>query len=542
MAKLILKHQEAREALLKGVAELADPVCTTLGPKGRNVALDRMWKAPAVLHDGVSIAKEIELPDKFENMGAQLVKEASSKTADKAGDGTTTSTLLAWKLIEKGNTLVQAGTNPMRLKEGMEIATQAVVEHLTEKAQKLEEGDIEKVATIAANDPKIGKIISDTLKLVGKDGTIDVQEGQEAETTIEHKEGMMFDKGYGSPYFVTNTKDMTAEVTNPKILFTDMVIDSIQDFADFLDKNVTQDDRNLVIIADSFEGYTLPTLIENNRRGTIRTIAIEAPSFGIKRVWMLEDMALLTGGTVITRQSGRNLASIIPEELGRADKVWSDANDTKIIGGHGDKQKILDRIESLKEQIKHEESEFEQKQLKERIAKLSGGVSVIKVGALTEVELKDRKERIIDAVEATKSALAEGIIAGGGVALLECQDSLHHLHNSNSEKDIQAGIDLVLEVLDSPIRKIVENAGLNPQDIIDNIKELNLTTVNEPGIGYDILKNEYGNMFKLGVIDPVKVTKQAILNATSVAAMILSTEAIITNEETKENLPPTSAY
>ena len=494
------------------------------------------------MHDGVSIAKEIELPDKFENMGAQLVKEAASQTADKAGDGTTTSTLLAWKLIDKGNDLIRnrwwkRGANPMRLNAGMNIATKAVVEYLTKSAQTLGEGDIEKVATIAAADPNIGKIIADTLKLVGKDGIIDVQEGQEAETTIEHKEGMMFDKGYGSPYFVTNPKDMIAEIENPKILFTDMVIDSIQDFAEFLDKVVTQDDRTLVIIADSFEGYTLPTLIENNRRGTIKTIAIEAPSFGIKRVWMLEDMALLTGGTVITKQSGRTLASIDLTELGRADKVWSDVNDTKIIGGHGDKTKISERIESLREQIKNEESEFEQKQLKERIAKLSGGVSVIKVGALTEVELKDRKERIIDAVEATKAALAEGIIAGGGVALLECQDSLRHLHLTHHDKDIQKGINLVLDVLDSPICKITENAGLNSKEILKQISKSA-----KFGWGYDILSNQYGNMFELGILDPVKVTKQAILNANSVAEMILSTEAIITNEETTEQMPATSAY
>lgn len=523
MAIAYQTDKEARESLASGVRKLAQLVTITLGPKGRNVALDKKWSAPSVVHDGVSVAKEVELPNKFENMGAQLVLEAASKTADRAGDGTTTATLLAWKLVDRGMRLIEEGVNPMMMKEGMDKAVSSIVHTLTSQARKIEEGDLLKVATISAANPEMGKIIATALEKVGKNGVITVEEGMGEETTIEFKEGMMFDKGYGSPAFVTNEKKMIAEILNPYILYTDMAIDSLQDFSDFLDNVLTEKDRNIVIIADAFEGMTLPFLLDNHKKGFIRAIAVQAPSFGNKRIWALEDMAALTGGTVITRQSGRLLSSITIKELGRADKVWADADNTKIIGGHADKSIAQERINALTDQIKSQESEFEKRQLLQRIAKLSGGVAIIKVGARTEAELKDRKERLNDAVEATKSAVAEGIIAGGGIALLEkCQDSSHLLQQED-DKDIIAGINLVFAVLDEPIKRILKNAGRNEETIIEKIREKKLT-----GYGYNIITNEYGNMFELGVVDPVRVTRQALQNATSVASMILTTEGLIT--------------
>lgn len=519
-------EKEAREACAAGVKKLAKLVTITMGPKGRNVVLDKTWSNPQIIHDGVSVAREIELEEPFENMGAQLVKEAASKTADLAGDGTTTATLLAWKIVEKGNTLIDAGANPMILKEGIDAAIREVSEYLTKKSQTITPEDISKVATISAANPEVGKIISEAIEKVGENGVITVEEGLGEETILEHKEGMMFDKGYGSPYFVTDQEAMACEILDPMILFTDLAIDSIQDFSDFLDHVITEQNRNIVIIADKFEGYTLPTLITNHVKGSIRANAIQAPSFGHKRIWMLEDMATMCGGTVITRQSGRTLASVKPEELGHADKIWSDASVTKIIGGKGNKEEIHNRIKALTAQMKKEESDFEKKNIKERIARLSGGVAIIKVGAPTEAELKDRKERMIDAVEATKSAIAEGIIPGGGVALLECQDSLRPLVFDETESDYTKGYKLILGILDEPIKKIFENAGKTPEILLTKIKEKQ-----EEGYGYDVLKERFGNMMEMGIIDPTKVTRQAIEKAGSVAGMILTIGGLVTKKK-----------
>jgi chaperonin GroEL len=529
MAITFKTDQEAREGMLAGIEKLGKLVTITLGPKGRNVALDRRWSSPAIVHDGVSVANEIDLKDPFENMGAQLVKEAASKTNDNAGDGTTTATLLAWKLIKKGFRLIEEGVNPMMMKDGMDIAVLSVIHLLHVQAKAIKDGDLEKVATISAANPTIGKIIADAMEKVGNDGVITVEEGMTEETVVEYKEGMSFDKGYGSPAFVTDQKNLIAEIENPMILFTDMTIDSLQDFSDFLDNVLTEKERNLVIIAERLGDLPMSVIIDNHKRGVIRAIAIPTPSFGNKRIWMLEDMATLTGGTVITRQSNRTLSSVKREELGQADKVWCNTDITKIIGGHGTKEAITERITGLKQQIEKQESDFEKKSLRERIAKLSGGAAIIKVGAQTETELKDRKERIIDAVEATKSAVAEGIIAGGGIALLECQDSLRHLQYDETDPDVLAGIKLVLDVLDEPMRKIITNAGRTPEIILERIKSHNAFSSGKiKDYGYNVVTNEYGDMFDMGVIDPVKVTRQALQNAVSVASMILTTDGLIT--------------
>lgn len=545
MAKIYQTGQEAQQSLLHGVRKLGTYVTTTLGPKGRNVALNRKWLAPAVIHDGVTIAKDIELADPFENMGAQLVKEAASKTVDKAGDGTTTSTLLAWKLIEKGFRYVDEGHNPMMMKEGIEKAIDLIVEELGKKATPVKEGDIEKVATISAANADVGKVIAETMEKVGIDGVITVEDGMGEDTIVEYKEGMMFDKGYGSPYFVTNQDELYAEIFDPLILYTDMVIDSQQDLTDFLDKVLKENRRNIVIIAHEFQGMTLPILIQNHQKGIIRCLTVKAPSFGLKRVWMLEDMAALTGGTVITRQSGRTLTSVTMEELGHAEKVWSDKDFTKIIGGKGDKKVITERIAAIKKQIQTEKSEFEKKGLRDRIARLAGGAAIIYAGARTETELKDKKERIEDAVQATKSAVAEGIIAGGGIALSQCQDSLRHLIEEEQDPDIRKGIELIQSILSEPLRKILQNAGKTPEIIIEHIQEYKEDNF-EMGLkgwansGYDVVKNEYGDMLEMGIIDPVKVTRQALQHAGSVAGMILTIDVLSTDpeENAKEEIPP----
>lgn len=544
MAIMYQTDKQARDSLASGVRQLGKLVTITMGPKGRNVALDKVWTAPSIIHDGVSVANDIDLKDPFENMGAQLVKEAASKTADRAGDGTTTSTLLAWKLIENGMKLIDNGTNPMMLKEGMDKAVKQIVEKLTTMAQPIQDGDLESVATISAANSEVGKIIADAMKHVGNDGVITVEESTGQETIIEYKDGMMFDEGCDIPAFITNEKERSAEIENPMILLTDLTIDSVQDLGDFLDNILTETDRNIVILAQSFEGATLPLLINNQKLGIIRVLAIKAPSFGHKRIWMLEDMAALTGGTVITRQSGRLLASIKKEELGRADKVWADVLITKIIGGKGAKEAIISRVAALKEQVKKETSDFEKKQLQQRIAKLTGGAAIIKVGAESEAELKDRKERINDAVEATKSAVAEGIVAGGGIALLQCQDS--SLHPNDSDSDIQAGIQLVYGILGEPIRKILQNAGKTPEIILEKIRPaippVALTpdgtkSVDTTNWGYNVITNEYGDMFAMGVIDPLRVTRQALQNAVSVASMILTTEGLITLDKEDPRRP-----
>ena len=537
MTAIVFKqHKDARDALLRGVQPLADLVTTTLGPKGLNIVLDRMWGSPAIIHDGVSIAKEIELKDPFENIGARLVKEAAEKSADRTGDGTTTATLLAWKLIEKGFQLVEEGRNPQLMKEGMEIAATEVVKELKKQAVPVTNESLLDVATISAANEEIGKIISEAIVKIGKNGVASVEEGMGQETTVEYKEGMMFDKGYssGSPYFITNREKLTVEIENPMILYTDMVIDSVQDFSDFLDNVLTPNDHNIVIIADRIEVPCLAILLENMRRGALKAYAVQAPSFGVKRIWTLEDMAATTGGVVLTKQSGRSLASLTKEDLGRADKVWADESTTKIIGGHGSDEVVQKRIKTLLSQVETQESEFEKKSIHERIAKLTGGAAIIKVGALTEVELKDKKERITDAVEATKSAIAEGIVAGGGIALLQCQNSLRHLHEAEGNDDKIAGIKLVIDVLNEPFKKILTNAGEKEEKIwtalITGHEE-------EKTRGYNVVTKEYGDMLEMGVIDPVKVTREALQNAVSVASMMITSDGLVTRDP-EEKLTP----
>lgn len=534
MAKIIQLYAEARQSLLFGVRKLAEPVTITMGPKGRNVVLDRMWSTPSVVHDGVSVAKEIDLKDPFENMGAQLVKDASQKTSDRAGDGTTTSTLLAWQMIEKGYKEVERGTDPMQMKEGMEYATIQVIKQLVKEARQLKDGDIEKVATISAANADTGKLIAEVLEKVGYDGTIDVIENTGGfETKVDYKEGLSFDKGYITNEFVTNKDDQVAEIENPYILFTDMKITSMQDFTDFVDKIITPEERKIVVIADSLEGDTLPFLVTNHSKGALQAIAIHAPSFALKRKWILEDMAILTGGTFVSRESGRTLASLTRADLGRADKVWCDADNTKILGGRGDEKVIKERVEQIKLQITKQSSEFEKKHLEERIAKLSKGVAIIKVGALTDTEINDRRERMVDAVEATKSAIAEGITAGGGVALLKCQDSLRHLLDEKRNDDFLRGVEIVLDTLSDPMRKILTNANEIPELIMSTMS----LSSKSPNLGYDVVAKEFGDMYEMGIIDPVKVTRQALQNATSVAGTILTAEALISSEPEDTKVP-----
>jgi chaperonin GroEL len=454
MAKQILYGQEARQKLSDGVNKLARAVGTTLGPRGRNVAIDRKWGGPNVIHDGVTVAKEIELPDPFENMGAQLVKEVSSKTNDVAGDGTTTSTVLAQSLVNSGLEKVNKGTNPMILKHGIEKATEVVVAEIKKLSKDIPENDkdaISQVATISAGNKVIGEKIVEAIKAVGKDGLVTVEEGKGLEMEIEAKEGMEFDRGYASPYFVTNANRMAAEVEDPYILITDKKISSIADLLPFLEKLVKVS-KNFVIIADEVDGEALTTLVVNTLRGTFRALVVKAPGFGDRRKAMLEDIAIVTGGTVITEDLGKTLESADVSDCGRADKVWADKDNTRIIGGRGERAKIDARISQLKSEIKESTSEFDKENLQKRLAKLSGGVAVINVGATTEVEMKEKKERVIDAVAATKAAMEEGIVPGGGVTLLRAREALEKLMKSTTGEE-REGVEIVYDALLEPIKK-----------------------------------------------------------------------------------------
>src|SRR5258708_7082470 len=513
-AKMIIRGHEARNKLLKGVYELAETVIITLGPKGRNIALDKRWSAPTVLHDGVSIAKEIELKDSFENMGAQLVKEAADKTVDRAGDGTTTSTLLAYAIINKGMYHLQLGRNPMTMKKGIEMAVNFLVDEVNKLAKPVTtKEEIEQVGKISSGDRGIGKLLAEAIERVTNNGVITVDTSTGFETTIEYKEGVEFDKGYQSPYFV-NTKEATVEINNPRILFTDLKIDNPTELVEWLNSVCPPEEKDFVLIADSFENQVLPTLIRNKEAGRLNIVAIETPGFGIKRKWLLEDMAILTGGTFISREAGRMLKSIQASELGRADKVWCDVDNTRIIGGKGTKEAITGRAKTVRQQMKQTKSEYEQKQMQERIAKLTGGVAIIQVGAYSETELNDKKERIKDAVEATRSAVAEGIIAGGGATLYNLSSKVVALKDlAIDDEDIQAGIEVVAEAIQTPYETLMANAGL----LVDDFPVPTETH------GVDVETAKYVDLFKEGIIDPKKVTRQALQNASSVAAMILTT-------------------
>ncbi len=531
MAKQIRFGEEARQSLVKGVNALAKAVVTTLGPKGRNVAVDKKWGAPNVIHDGVTVAKEIELEDPFENMGAQLVKEAASKTNDNAGDGTTTATLLAQSIVSLGMKNVTAGANPMILRDGIEKAVTAVIKEVKAMAKPVKAGDVTKVATISAQNQEIGEKIAEALQKVGKDGVVTVEEGRGLEIAIEYKEGMEFDKGYASAYFVTNTDRMEAEIESPYILITDKKISNLQEMLPFLE-SLVKVTKNLVIIADDIEGEALATLVVNKLRGTFNTLAIKAPGFGDRRKEMLEDIAILTGGTVISEDTGRKLESVTLDDCGRADKVWADKENSRIIGGKGDQKAIDGRISQIRRAIDNTTSDFDREKLQERLAKLSGGVAVITVGAATEVEMKEKKERVNDAVAATKAALEEGIVPGGGTALLKARKVLPKLKDSLKVADEQVGVEVLYQALSEPLRWIAKNAGADDGWVLKTI-ESNKTA----GFGFNAMSMEFESMFDAGIVDPAKVTRSAVQNAASVGIMILTTEALVTDIPEKKESP-----
>ncbi len=525
MAKQLKFSEDARQALIRGVNILAKAVVTTLGPKGRNVALDKKWGAPNVVHDGVTVAKEIELEDPFENMGAQLVKEAASKTNDVAGDGTTTSTLLTQAIVNAGFKNVTAGANPMQLKSGMEKAVEAVVAELAKMSKTVKDADVAKVATISAQDDKIGNLIAEALTRVGKDGVVTVEEGKGLTMEIEYKEGMEFDKGYASPYFVTIAEKMEAEISDAYILITDKKISAIGDLLPFLEGFIKVS-KNLVIIADEIDGEALATLVVNKLRGTFNVLAVKAPGFGDRRKAMLDDIATLTGGTVISEDTGRKLENVKVEDCGRADKVWADKDNCRIIGGKGTKSALQARIAQIRREMDASTSDFDREKLQERLAKLSGGVAVINVGAATEIELKDKKERVNDAVAATKAALEEGIVPGGGVALIRARMALAKLRDTLADADEKVGVDILHESLGEPLKWIAKNAGADAGWVLHMV-EGKLKETKDGDYGYNAMTNQFGSMVASGVLDPAKVTRTAVQNAVSVGMMILTTEALI---------------
>ncbi len=530
MAKQLKFSDEARQALLKGIDTVAKAVVTTLGPKGRNIAIDKKWGAPNIIHDGVTVAKEIELQDPFENMGAQLVKEAATKTNDIAGDGTTTATLLAQQMTQAGMKNITAGANPMVVRKGMEKAVDAVTKELKKIAKPIKDKEeITQVATISAGDSEIGTKIAEALEKVGRDGVVTVEEGKGFEIEIEYKEGMEFDRGYVSPYFVTQPDRMEAEIDSAYILLTDKKISSIQDMLPFLEKFVKVS-KNLVIIADEVDGEALATLVVNKLKGTFNVLAIKAPGFGDRRKEMLQDIAVLTGGTVISEDTGRTFESIDMPDLGQADKVWADKDNARIIGGKGDQSTIQSRISLLKRQISETDSDFDKEKLEERLAKLSGGVAQINVGAATEVEMNEKKERVKDAVGATKAAIEEGIVPGGGVALLKVRKVLDEVKVANDDE--RTGVDIVRDALEQPIRWLAKNAGEDDGYVVRTI----LDDKSKVSFGYNALTGEFGDMLAMGILDPVKVTRSALQNAASVAMMVLTTEGLVT--DIPEKNPP----
>lgn len=531
MAKQLKFGDDARQSLMKGIDLVAKAVVTTLGPKGRNVALDKKWGAPNIIHDGVSVAKEIDLEDPFENMGAQLVKEASEKTNDAAGDGTTTATLLAKEMTAQGMKNITAGANPMIVKKGMEKAVTAVVAELKKNAKPIDSkslDEITQVATISAGDEEIGAKIAEALDRVGHDGVVTVEEGKGFTIEIDYTEGMEFDRGYASPYFVSNAEKMESEVSDAYILLTDKKISSIQELLPFLEKFVKVS-KNLVIIADDIEGEALATLVVNKLKGMFNVLVLKAPGFGDRKKAMLEDIAILTGGTVISEDTGRTFESVEMSDLGQADKVWSDKDKTRIIGGKGAAKDIKSRVEFLKNQIANSDSDFDKEKLQERLAKLAGGVAVINVGAATEVELNEKKERVKDAVGATKAAVEEGILPGGGVALLRAQKVLDAVKTENEDEAI--GVSIVRNALEQPVRWLAKNSGDDDGYVLNKIRESK-----DKDFGYNAATGELGSMIKIGILDPVKVTRSALTNAASVAMMVLTTECLVTDIPEKE--PP----
>ena len=522
MAKMIKFGEDARKSLLEGVNKLADTVKVTLGPKGRNVVLDKSYGAPLITNDGVTIAKEIELEDKFENMGARLVKEVSTKTNDVAGDGTTTATVLAQSMIKEGVKNVAAGADPMSIKRGMDKAVDTAVEGLKEISSEVNgKEDIARVASISANNTEIGELIAEAMEKVSKDGVITIEESKTSNTELNVVEGMQFDKGYLSPYMATDTEKMEAVLDNPYILITDKKISNIQEILPLLE-SLMQESGKLLIICDDMEGEALSTLILNKLRGVLNVVAVKAPGFGDKRKAMLQDIAVLTGGEVITSDLGLELKDTTIEQLGRAKQVKVQKENTIIVDGAGDKEKIADRVAQIKAQINETKSDYDKEGLQERLAKIAGGVAVIGVGAATEVEMKDKKLRIEDALSATKAAVEEGIVAGGGTALLNVTAKVQKLVDTLKDGE-KLGAKIVLKALEEPAKQIARNSGLEPAVIVEKVKS------EKEGIGFDASSETYVDMKKAGIVDPTKVTRSALQNAASIASMVLTTESLVTD-------------
>ena len=521
MAKEILFNEEARRALGRGVDQLANAVKVTLGPKGRNVVLDKKFGSPTITNDGVTIARDIELPDPFENMGAQLVKEVATKTNDVAGDGTTTATVLAQAMIQEGMRNVAAGANPMILKKGIETAVKTLVEEIKKRSIKVSgKSEIAQVASVSAADEEIGGLIAEAMEKVGNDGVITVEESKGLQTALNVVEGMQFDRGYISPYMVTDPDRMEAVMDNPYILITDRKISAIADMLPTLEK-VVKVGKELLIIAEDVEGEALATLVVNRLRGTFKAVAVKAPGFGDRRKAMLEDIAILTGGTVITEDMGRKLDSVELTDLGTARQVRITKDETTIIDGVGDKDVIAKRVSQIRAQVEETTSEFDREKLQERLAKLSGGVAVIEVGAATEVEMKDKKLRIEDALNATRAAVEEGIVAGGGTTFIDIIPALNTLEATG---DVQTGINLVKRAVEEPLRQIAYNAGLEGSVVVEKVKNT------EAGVGFNALTEEYMDMVKAGIVDPAKVTRSALQNAASIASLVLTTETIVADK------------
>ncbi|MFC1963918.1 chaperonin GroEL [Chloroflexota bacterium] len=528
MAKQIIFGEEARRALKRGIDTLADAVKVTLGPKGHTVALDKKWGSPSVIDDGVTIAKEIELEDPFENMGVQLVKEAASKTNDACGDGTTTSTILAHAIINGGFKNLAAGADALALRRGIQKATEAIIKELKKNSTEVKDKEqIAQVGTITAKDKEIGTLIAEVMEKVGKDGVITVEESKGTQYETEYVEGMQVDRGYISPYFITNADRMEAAIEDPYILITDKKISAVADMLPALEK-ILQVSKNLLIVAEDVEGEALATLVVNKLRGTLNILAVKAPGFGDRRKAMLEDMAILTGAKVISEEVGRKLDSVTVEDLGRARRVTSDKDNTTIVEGKGSEEAITARIKQIKAQIEETTSDFDREKLQERQAKLAGGVAVVKVGAATEVELKERKHRVEDALSATRAAVEEGILPGGGVGLLTAIKALDKLKLDGDEN---TGVDIIRKAVEEPIRWIAMNAGKDGSVVIDTVKKSTL------GVGYDAEVDEYGDMMKKGIIDPTKVVRSALENAASIAVMVLVTESLVADIPEKEKMP-----
>ncbi len=535
-AKQLQFGEEARRKLRAGIDVLAEAVATTLGPKGRNVAIDRKFGSPTITHDGVTVAKEIELEDPFENMGAQLLKEAATKTNDIAGDGTTTSTVLAHAMVKEGLKTLAAGSNPMMLKRGIEAASKKVADDIKSQAITIStKEEIANVATISAQDRQIGDLIASVMDKVGKDGVITVEESKGLEFEQEYVEGMQFDRGYISAYFITDSEHMEAVITDPHILIYDKKISAAQDMLPLLEKLVQVGKRELVIIAEDIDGEALATLVLNRLRGTLNVLAVKAPGFGDRRKAMLQDIAILTGAELISEETGRKLDTVTPKELGHAEKVVADKDNTTIVGGKGDPKAIKGRVEQIRVEIENTTSDYDKEKLQERLAKLQGGVAIIRVGAATETEMKEKKHRVEDALSATRAAVEEGIVAGGGVALINAMVGLNDLKVEGD--DLKTGVNIVRKALEVPMRRISENAGFDGSVVVENVRQAQTKEKNKK-FGFDVLQEKYVDMVKAGVIDPAKVTRGALENATSIAAMILTTEALITDIPEKEKPAP----